>query len=158
MIQSVSLISSGDSCLLQFGHKTLNFIVLNFEELFHFLYLEFQYFHCTLKFLNGIILLNQHFFRFLILRDFLELRLLSFRLWFVFWSIFFLFNESLYLVLSGLQNSFNNIRSASDNMIDVIFAYLIVEFFENLFCWYRDKLLFRVFQFASLALADEDPM
>ncbi len=78
--ESISLTSSGDSCLLEFGNKTLNFIVLDFKELFHFLYLEFQYFNCTLKLLYGIILLNHDLFDLLILRYFFELRLLSFGL------------------------------------------------------------------------------
>ena len=55
--------------------------------------------------------------------------------------------------MADLENPFDDIRSGSDDMFDIIFANLIVQFFQDFFFMIEGVLL-RVFQLASLVAAD----
>ena len=67
--------------------------------------------------------------------------------------ILFLIDECLDFAVADLKNPFDDIRSGSDDMFDIIFANLIVQFFQDFFFMIEGVLL-RVFQLASLVAAD----
>jgi hypothetical protein len=48
-------------------------------------------------------------------------------------GIFLFFNKVLDFKLGHFEDAFNDVRRAGDDMIDVVFADLIVEFLENFF-------------------------
>ena len=67
--------------------------------------------------------------------------------------IFLLINKRLDFAVTDLENSFDDIRRCGDDMFDIIFANLIVQFFQDFFLVIQEVLL-RVFQFASLVAAE----
>lgn len=67
--------------------------------------------------------------------------------------IFLLVNKGFDLAVTDLEHSFDDIWRGRDDMLDIVFADLIVEFFKDFFYVIR-WLLLSVFQLANLVAAD----
>jgi hypothetical protein len=67
--------------------------------------------------------------------------------------VFLLIDEGLDFGVADLEDPFDDIRSGSDDMFDIVFANLIVQFFQDFFFMIEGVLL-RVFQLASLVAAE----
>lgn len=124
---------SCNSSLLQFSNQTLYFVILNFDQLFHLLNLQLQYLHSTFEFFNCVVLLNESLFELLVLGlilDWLPWGWLPFWLGFLLSGTVFLFlYKRLNFALCRFKHPFDYIRRTSDNMINVIFADLIIDLF-----------------------------
>lgn len=68
---------------------------------------------------------------------------------------FLLVNKSLNFVLRDPEYTLDDVRSASDDVLDVILANLVVKLLQY-FLFVASKLLFKVFQLPSLVVADVD--
>lgn len=67
--------------------------------------------------------------------------------------IFLLIDKGLDFAVTDLKNSFDDIGCCGDDMFDIVFANLVVQFFQDFFLMFQGVLL-RVFQLASLVAAE----
>ncbi len=110
-----------------------------------------KYLNCVLQLFYSIVFLTHNIFQLLVFADFLIFFFFRNFLLHIIFSFFL--HKCFDFAMSHLQHSLYDVWSSSDYMFDIIFAYLIIKLFENLF-FISKKVLFKVFQFASLFAAD----
>lgn len=86
-----------------------------------------MYFHRALQFLYSAVLLAHNVLQLLVLAGLVELHLLGNFL--LLPGVPALLHEGLYLAVSSLQDSFDDVGSAGDDVLDVVLADLVVQLF-----------------------------
>lgn len=90
-----------------------------------------SYLDSVLELLDSVVLLIHHVLEFLVLADLLVLLLLGNLLFHVVFALLSL-HKRLYFTVRHLQHSFYYVRGRSYDVLNVGFAYLIVQLFQHL--------------------------